>query len=178
MRRLVALLLFLAVSLSAMASERAVITTRFSGTTLRDHQLFTFLPGEVVTVRQRGEKQSLAESYSRDWATTGGVWVPNEIFVYPKQFEKIKAWAGERKIETGGGDFEATYRVASSGAFIAEFGDGHEVIKRRGHLYRFKSVVWAKIEGKWGPQPGQADTFVLMPNGSLCWPYEVCTPAP
>jgi hypothetical protein len=178
MRRTIAFGLLLMCALVAAASERAVVAKRFSGMTLRDHEVFTFLPGEVVTVQQRGESQSLAESYPRSWATTGGVWVPNEILVQVRSFEKIQHWTGDREINVGGGDYDARYKFDLTGAFTATFSDGHEESKSYGHLYRSKTVIWAKINGWKGPQPGQEQIFLLMPDGKLCFPYDACKPAP
>jgi hypothetical protein len=185
MQRPISIAVLLAISLSALAAESiAVVTTRFSGVALERRNLHMFLPGEVVTVLELGEKQSRVDAQSGE--TIGGVWVPNEIFVYPRSFEKIKKWTGEREFEQSAGDYAAIYKISSNGTFRAKIsnGDDPELVDYSGHLYQHKMIIWARVDGKRdgrrGTQPEGADIFVLMPNGKLCVPVpsEVCVPAP
>lgn len=170
--------LLLMFAIACSASERAVVATRFSGMTLQNHEQFTFLPGELVTLLQQGEKQSLIESYSRSWATTGGVWVPNEILVHIRSFEKIQHWPGDREVSVGGGDYDATYKFDSTGAFtITEYVE-FKTYKSPGHLYQYKTLIWARISTEKKPQLTDTSMFLLMPNGKLCNPFDTCNSGP
>lgn len=176
MSRVVVIAVLLMLSTAAFANELAVMATRFTGITLRDHESFTFLPSEVVTVRRHGEKQSLVESYPRDWATTGGVVVPNEAIAFQGSFRKIDKWAGEKRLAYEGGDYEVFYKIDSTGAFKAGNADGHlgESGTFAGHLYKSGNILWARPNARRGVSPSQDQIFLIRPNGELCWPFDMC----
>ena len=179
MSRIIVFALLLMLSTTALANELAVMATRFTGVTLRDHESFTFLPSEVVTIRQHGEKQSLVESYSRDWATTGGVFVPNEALAFLGSFRKIDKWAGEKSLAYEAGDYDVFYKIDSTGAFKARNADGHlgESGNFLGHLYKSGNILWARPNAKRGVSPSQDQIFLILPGGELCWPFDTCNPA-
>lgn len=180
--RLVQLALVTLVTYSSFThadDERAVIIARQTGVLLSDQKSFVFLPGEVVVVRRSRKGSSLVESDSRS-ETAGGAWIQNRALAFVRSFTKVEKWAGEKSIDYEAGDYGATYRLYSNGSFRLRAEDGHlrESLILRGHLYRAKNVVWARIKGKNGAFPSQEFVFIVLPNGKLCYPFESCDAAP
>lgn len=153
-----------------------VVVERFTGTTLKDKAIFTFLPGEQVMVLKSSPKSFLVDSISRGGATIGGVWVPRKILISQDSFKLVEKWAGEKHVELVAGDYEADYSFDSAGGFKRRsFDQNGRPFVVSGHLYIYKNILWAKANNEYLMQ--DTSLFIVKPGGKLCWltPVEDCS---
>jgi uncharacterized protein (TIGR03067 family) len=154
-----------------------VVVERFTGTTLKNKAIFTFLPGEQVMVLKSSPTSFLVDSISRDGDTIGGVWVPRKILISQDSFKLVEKWAGEKHVELVEGDYEADYSFDSAGGFKRRsFDQNGRPFVVRGHLYIYKNILWAKANNESFMQV--TSLFIVKPGGKLCWltPGEECSP--
>jgi hypothetical protein len=154
----------------------AVVTAEYRGTTVGNKDSFTFLPGELVKIKRIHRESALVESAARDWATTGGVWIPREFMALKSTFKRLEKWTGERHIEVVAGDYAADYTLNLSGGFkLKMFNENGRPVVVTGQLYKSKNVLWARAVN--GNAMHSQDLFLVMPDGKLCWltPVEDCS---
>lgn len=74
------------------------------------------------------------------------IWVPREIVATNDQFVRVNLWNGARTTKDEGIDNLDTYVFHKDGSFVTTFGGrcGSETIK--GHLYRYKNIIWMRDE--------------------------------
>jgi hypothetical protein len=157
----------------AFASDIFVVTESYTGATVIGREPFTLSVGEVVTVAGISDESSLVKSEQRSCCTQGGIWVPTTILVNKRSFRPVSQWRGQQHIEVGGGDYHARYDFNRDGRVkyhideVPSDGDKKNPVLR-GQLYRFKNLLWAKLDN--AKEIMQGDVFLIDSNGHTVIP--------
>lgn len=102
--------------------------------------------GEIVRIKKRqGDWLWIARKngYPGGWINVGKV-------ISQHQFSPVYKWNDVSRIEVGGGDYEAHYKLRRDGSFTVEETamrgeDEYPLVKRRGRLLRYGKLVWARV---------------------------------
>jgi|GEM_PF-3644011 len=102
--------------------------------------------GEIVDIKKR----------QADWLWIvrkngyPGGWISAAKVIFQHQFSPVYKWKEHSRIEVGGGDYEAHYKLRRNGSFAVEETamrgeDGYYLVKRYGRLQRYGKLVWARV---------------------------------
>lgn len=145
----------------------AVVIRDYEVAASENNKAATFKPGSFLTLDRSSEDGKMHIEYY----SGGDYWIPKDYVATKDQFSRVDNWDGVNSATYEGVDDVATYSIHKDGSVDSTYGDmcGSKALK--GHLYRFKNILWVRYDNS--DDIFSSVSFWLLPNGELCnlaWP--------
>lgn len=140
----------------------AVVVKKYTVPANGNSEATTYQPGDMLTFdRSSDDGKVHVNSYSG-----GDGWIPRKNIATKDQFTKVNSWRGVSSAAYEGIDDGSTYTIQSDGSIESTHGDRCGNVTLKGHLYRFKNILWMRDEQN-GDLSG-SNSFMILPGGELC----------